>query len=133
LRIGGHEEADADAERTRLIDEGRQARAVGGEVPAVVGGGLPGGVGNEGALVRPRRADDGHQVVEGIALDVELGRGPVLEHRGEIVHVSAADVALVGPGVHGDAMSARFEDACGQAGDARDGKRALGCAAARSC
>ena len=43
------------------------------QVPAVVGGGLLGAVGHEGALLRPGLAHQLHQVVERVALDVELG------------------------------------------------------------
>ena len=50
-----------------------------------------------------------HQVVERIALDVELGLRPVLQQRGELAHVAGADVALVGARVHGDAVRAGLE------------------------
>ena len=55
-----------------------QALGVLGEAPAVVGGELVFGVGHEGDLVGAVLAHEVHQVVEGVALDVELGVRMVL-------------------------------------------------------
>ena len=82
-------------------------------------------VGHEGALLRPQLAHERHQVVERVAFDVELGVGPVLQHRRELAHVAGADVALVGPRVHGDAVRAGLEGDARQADDARDRQRPL--------
>jgi hypothetical protein len=86
----------------------------------MVGGELALAVGHEGHLMRPHGAHEVHQVVEGVALDVVLGLRPVLQQRGEVVHVVRADVALVGPRVHGDAVGAGLQASVARAHDARD-------------
>ena len=96
-----------------------------GQVPAVVGGGLLGAVGNEGALLRARRSRTQlHQVVERVALDVELGRGQRFSSAASSCTSWAADVALVGPRMNGDAVRARLERDRGGAHHARDAERA---------
>ena len=90
----------------------------------MVGGGLIGAVGNEGALAGPQRAHQRHQVVERVAFEVELGLRPLFQQLGEVVHVARADVALVGPRVHGDAVGTGFEHEGRGAGHAGHGERA---------
>jgi len=80
-RIGIHEQADADAERARFGDQRRKPGRIAVEVPAMVRGRLLGAVGDEGALLRLCLANDLHQVVKGIALDVELGASPSASRR----------------------------------------------------
>jgi len=109
--FGVHEQAHANAERFRFGDQRTQPFGVCRHVPAVVGRGLRGGIRHEGALLRAegaagQLAQQLHQVVEWIAFDVELGLRPALQQRGEFVHVVPADVALVGPRMHGDALGA---------------------------
>ena len=114
LRQRIHEKAHAHAQGTRLGHQRPQPLHVGGQVPAVVGG----------ELLRPYQAPacigaafnsrtNCHQVVGRVALDVVLDVRPLAQQRSELVHVARADVALVGPRVHGDALRA------GQHGDAR--------------
>ena len=69
----------------------------------MVAGELVFAVGHEGHLMRPQVAHEAHQVVERVSLDVVLGLRPVLQQRGDLVHVVGTDVALVGPRMHGDA------------------------------
>jgi hypothetical protein len=111
-----HEQADAHAQRIAFVDQRAQAVAVGRQVPAMVRRELAFAVGHEGHLLRPL-AHEGHQVVEGVALDVVLGLRPVFHQRGKVVHVVRADVAFVGPRVHGDAVGASLQR---QRGDVHD-------------
>jgi hypothetical protein len=76
-------------------------------------------------LLRPQRTHQRHQVVERVALDVELGLRIFLQQGGERVHVAAADVALVRARMDGDAGGAGVERDPRQADDARDRERAL--------
>jgi hypothetical protein len=48
--------------------------------------------------------DEVHQVLRGVAFDVVFAVGPGLQQLGQLEHVVRADVALIGPGVHGDAL-----------------------------
>ncbi|MCY1368508.1 hypothetical protein D9M69_554930 [compost metagenome] len=78
-------------------------------------------VGHEGGLVRLELAHEVHQVVEGVAFDVELDARPVLgEQFRQVVHVVRADVARVRPWVHGDALRAGGQTGLGGAHHARD-------------
>jgi hypothetical protein len=108
----GKAPADEAAEVLNL----RGAEWVGGrrtvvteQVPAVVAGELAFAVGHEGRLLRPHCADEAHQVVERVALDVVFGGRPVLHQRGQLVYVLAPDVAFVGARVHGDAVGTRLQ------------------------
>ena len=99
-----------------LGDQRPQALAVRGQAPAVVGlVNWPTLSGTKVHWCGLQRAHEVHQVVERVALDVELGLRPSLHQRGELVHVVRADVALVGPRVHGDAVRAGLEDAASAA------------------
>src|SRR5690606_3248879 len=69
------------------------------------------------ALAR-KLADEVHEVLRRVALDVVLAAGPGLHERGEVEHVLAADVPLVGPRVNGDALRARLQAQLGRARDA---------------
>ena len=129
LGLGVHEEAHAGAERMRLGDQGLQAPGIGGQVPAVVGGGLLGTVWNEGELVqrqalRDQRSRNVHQVVERVALDVELGLGPGLHEQGELAHVARADMPFVGPRMNRDAVRSGLQHDSGRARDAWHVERA---------
>jgi hypothetical protein len=86
----------------------------------VVAGELAFAVGHEGGLVRLDHADEVHQVVEGVAFDVVFGLRPFAQQRGQLVHVVRADVAFVGPRVHGDAVGAGLQAQRGGAHDAGD-------------
>ncbi len=71
----------------------------------MVGGELVLAVGHEGDLMRAHLAHKVHEVLGGIALDVVLGLGPVLAQQGsQLMHILRADVAAIGPRVHGDAL-----------------------------
>jgi hypothetical protein len=50
-----------------------------------------------------------HQVLERIALDVELAIRPLAQQRRQIVHVGGADMTLVRPRMHGDAVGAMLQ------------------------
>ena len=75
------------------------------------------------ALVR-ELAHEVHQVVERVVLDVVFGLRPVLQQRGDIVHVVGTDVALVGSRVHGDAVGAGLQAQRGRARHARNAEMA---------
>ena len=117
--VGVHEQADAHAERPRLLHQGRDARQI-GDRKAVVARELPRRIGHERGLLRPMLAHEGHQVVERVAFDVELGLRPLLHQRREVAHVLRTDVALVRTRVHGDALRSRFEAQRCRAQHARD-------------
>jgi hypothetical protein len=119
-----HEQADAHAQFAALIDQRAQARGIGSQIPAVVAGELAFAVGHEGRLVRLHSTDEGHQVVEGVALDVVLSAGKGLEHRRQVEHVLKADVPPVGTGMHRDALGAGLKAQRGRARDARNAQRA---------
>jgi hypothetical protein len=101
-----HEQAAAHAERAQLVQHRAQPRRVGGQVPAVVGGGLLAAVRHQRALRGAQRTHQRQQVVKRVALDVELGRRPFAQQRVQLVHVLRADVAFVRARVHGDAVGA---------------------------
>ena len=84
----------------------------------MVAGELAFAVGHEGHLVRTHGAHMRHQIMEGIALDVELAVGPGLHEGVQLGHVARADVALVRAGVDGDAVRARLQAQLGSARDA---------------
>ena len=86
----------------------------------MVAGELARRVGHEGGLLRAMRAHERHQVVERVALDVELGLRPARQQRSELDHVVAADVARIGARVHGDALRPGLQAQRGGAHDARD-------------
>jgi len=111
LGQGVHEQADAHAQGVAFIDQGPQPLGVGRQVPTVVAGELVHRVGHEGGLVRAHRAHQLHQVVKGVALDVELGLGPLLHQSGQLAHVRGPNVTLIRPGVDGDALTARLQAA----------------------
>ena len=85
--------------RRHVGEEGQ----VGTGVPAVVGCQLLVAVGHEGDLRGARGEHEVHELGFGVALYVEL-RG---DERLEVAHVLAADVALVGARMHGDALCAK--------------------------
>ena len=85
-----------------FVNERAQPIRIRSDVPAMVAGELPLRVGHERALVRAQLAHEVHQVVEGIAFDVELRLRPSLEHLVQRVDIVGADVPRVGPGVHRD-------------------------------
>ena len=119
LRI--HEQADAHAKRARFGDHRRHAFEI-SQCKAVVAGELSRRVGHEGALLRPVLAHEAHQVVQRIAFDVELGVRPALQQRRQIADIVRADVPLVGPRVHGDALRSGLEAQRRRASHARDAK-----------
>jgi hypothetical protein len=118
-----HEQADAHAQRPRT----RRSAAAGGRrrrgrSPAVVAGGLLDAVGHEGDLMRPQRPHQAHQVVEGVAFEVVLGLRPAAcSSACQVVHVLRADVSLIGPRVHGDALGAGLQAGLGATASARSG------------
>ena len=57
-------------------------------------------VGHQGHLRGAVLEDEGDELRDGVALDVEL-RG---QQRLQVAHVLIADMALVGTGMHGDAL-----------------------------
>ena len=50
-----------------------------------------------------------HQILERIALNIELTARPVLHHRGDFIDVVTPDVPLVGARMHGDAIRSSFK------------------------
>ena len=125
-----HEQADPHAERLCLRNQRRQHGGVLRKLPAMVGRGLVHRIGHEGALVQGQAtplhlSDHLHQVVQRVAFDVDFGLRPVLHQRGQIEHIVGADVALVRPRVHRDAVGTRLQRQRGRPGHARDAQRAL--------
>ena len=121
-RIGVHEEAHAHAQRTQLSHDGGQALGVLRKAPAVVAGELVLAVGHQGALLWPQLAHQVHEVVKGVALDVELALRPLPHQARDVLRVLRADVALVGPRVDGDALGARLQAQLGRAQRAGQGQ-----------
>jgi hypothetical protein len=72
----------------------------------MVAGELTFGVGHQSALMRPQLTNEVHEVVKGIALDVELHRRPIDEQAMQVAHVAGTDVPGIGPRVHRDAVGA---------------------------
>ena len=88
----------------------------------MVAGELVFAVGHQGALLRPQLAHQVHEVVKGVALDVELALWPLPHQASNVMRVLGADVALIGPGVDGDAMCARLQAQLGRAQRAGQGQ-----------
>ena len=106
-----------------LCNQRAQALGIRREIPAVVAGELALCIGHKGHLVhrQPAGADIGHhlhQVVKGVALDVVLAPRPLLQQGRQLRHISGANVALIGPRVHRDAMGAGLQAQGGSAGHA---------------
>ena len=119
--LGVHEQADAHAQGFGLGHQRGQALGVLRKLPAVVAGELAFAVGHKGHLLGAHAAHKTHEVVEGVALDVVLAPGPGFEQLGQLGHVGGADVAFIGPGVHGDAVGTGLQTLGGgarQAGNA---------------
>ena len=74
--IGIHKQTNAHAQSAAFGNQGAQHFALGGQVPAVVGGALLHAVGHKSGLVRAHRAHDVHQIVQGVAFDIEFALGP---------------------------------------------------------
>ena len=70
-------------------------------------------------------ANDIHQVVQRISLDVVFGLRPISHQLSQIEDVVSADVALFGTRVHGDATRAGLQGQSSGTGDAGNVKRAL--------
>ena len=89
----------------------------------MVAGKLAFTIGHKRGLRGPQLPHEVHQVVKGVALDVELaGLGPGGQHLGQLVHIICADMALVRARVHGDALRTGLQaQACspGNAGNAQ--------------
>ena len=92
-----------------FVNDGAKAFCVGRERPAVVAGGLVRAVGYQRGLVGLELAHKIHQVVKGVAFDVEFAARPVAHHGGQFMHIMAPDVPLVRTGVHGDATGTGHE------------------------
>ena len=75
----------------------------------MVTGELAFAVRHEGGLMRLKRQHKIHQIVKGVAFDVELAFGPLLEQGSQRMHVVGADVPRVGPRVYRDALGTRFK------------------------
>ena len=58
--------------------------------------------------------------MKGIALDIELSVGPVLHQRRDFVHVIGANVPLIGPWMHRDALGTGLQAQLGGARHARN-------------
>ena len=119
-RVGIHEQADAHAQGMAFIDQGPQPRAIGGQIPAVVGGELALAVGHEGGLLRAHRTHQVHQVVEGVAFEVVLGLRPDFQQRRQLEHIAVADVPLIRPRMHRDAVGTGLQRQRRQPHDVRD-------------
>src|SRR5262245_9960505 len=103
-----HEQADPAAAVVQLLENRLEALGVGllvaQQVPALVAGEGVGAVGDEGALCGSSLADQVEVAVEGVALDVEFGRGVRAQELGDLEDILRADVPLVGARVDGDAL-----------------------------
>ncbi len=71
-------------------------------------------------LLRHQLMHHVHQVVQRVALDVEFTLGPGLHELGQVMHIGAADMALVGSGMHRDAVRTGLQTQRGGARDAGD-------------
>ena len=69
-------------------------------IPAVVAGNLVVTVGHEGDLCGLVFQHEGYELRDRVAFDIELCRETGLQ----VTNILIADVALVGTGVHGDAL-----------------------------
>lgn len=98
--VGVEEDREADVGLAEGVGEVSDAGPLLDHVPAVVGGKLAGGVGDECDLCGSGVEHESDEVIRRVAFDVELGRDGFRQN-GDIVH---ADVALVGSWVHGDAL-----------------------------
>ena len=54
--------------------------------------------------MRAHSTHDIHQIVQRVAFDIEFALWPLLHQRGNVIHIAAADMALVRPWVDGDAL-----------------------------
>src|SRR5450830_676331 len=93
-----HEQADPHPQGMSLIDQRLETPGILRKAPTMVTGELAFAVGHKGGLVRAKLAHKVHQVVEWIALDVELCLWPLLEQGGQVAHITGTDVALIRAG-----------------------------------
>ena len=90
----------------------------------MVRGELTFGIRHEGHLLRTHFFNQGHEVVKRVALDIELAVWPCFEQLRQIEHIAVADMALVRPRVHRDAVGTRLQTQCGCTGDAGNAQMA---------
>ena len=86
----------------------------------MVAGELVFAVGHKGGLVGAHLADEVHQVLRGVALDVVFPIGPVFHELGQVVHIAGTDMAFVGARVHRDAIGTGLQAQPGRAQHAGD-------------
>ena len=100
LHIGAHKDTGADAHLLETVDNRRKKVEIGLHIPSGRRGEHIGGIGDKRHLRGLHQQHQLHELLGGIALDIELRA-----HEGpEGQHIVVADVPLVGPGVHGDAV-----------------------------
>ena len=90
----------------------------------MVAGGLVRAVGHQRGLVGLELAHKLHQVVKGVAFDIEFAARPVGHHGGQLVNVMALDMAFVRARVHGDATGTGHQAQLRSAQHAGDTERA---------
>ena len=113
----------------RVLDVRLEQFGIVRKIPAVVAGELVFGVGHKRALVQ-RQAPGGqvahemHQVLQRIAFNIELALRPVFHQRRQFIDIVGADMALVGPGMHRDALRTGLQAQLGSAQHAGNIERA---------
>jgi hypothetical protein len=119
-RLGVDKQRNPDASCLHPLDSRHQHRAVGFDIPAMVGGRLQRVIRHERYLVRRRPLDEGQKVLGRITLDVELAPRIVLPQQAhQLEHIGPPDVPLVGPRMHGDPVRSGIERDPGHPGDTR--------------
>ena len=61
-----------------------------------------------------------HQILQRVALDIKFTIGPVFHQGGDFVHIVGANMALVRPRMHRDAIGASLQAHLGGAAHARN-------------
>lgn len=92
----------ADARVLEALDDGAQEVVIGSHVPAGRGGEGVGAIGHQSHLLGAVASHQFHKSLIGVALNIELH----LDDRAQGEDVGAADVALVGARMDGDALCA---------------------------
>jgi hypothetical protein len=70
----------------------------------VIAGELIPAIGDQSGLMRPHAMHQIHQVMEGVALQIELAVGPALHQLGNLDHIVRTDMTLIWTGMDGNAI-----------------------------
>jgi hypothetical protein len=108
-----HEQTDPDVHRLEFGDHGLEPVPVTHQIPAVIRSGRARVIGHQCALVRPRLAHHAHELMEGVAFDIEF-HPPAAHQLQQHADVTLANVAGIRTRVHRDAVRT------GVQGEARD-------------